>query len=461
MSESLRGVCFTRGAAILAILAGSLSGAIADESLPRYRLEPGQEFSYRGRSEFKYEGGKFLTGESWRVWVARENPGGGWRLILRQGQSFTQVRDDDKRTEKPSDDENVTFAWCDLQPDGTFEANDSLGLRLDPAQILPRLPANADEARTGWKVRNERMDETQVCRLREAPADGKCEIEAVHESPMNEIYGIESRRVVTFDMARGLPARFVLENRQTYGFKGQGEGSLEFVEEPSHSADWVREFLADAEKYFAAQGQYQKTLRRKDLSAENLKSALEDSVKKLEQAGEQIQTPELKKLLIDQSAQRESYIKYAVDELAERANLLGTPSEEWTTTDLSGRMHALSDYRGKVVVLDFWYRGCGWCIRAMPQMKQVAAHFEGRPVVVFGMNTDQKEEDAQFVIDKMGLTYPNLKATGIPEKYKVSGFPTLVILDQKGVIRDVHVGYSPTLREEVVKSVEGLLEEGG
>ena len=137
--------------------------------------------------------------------------------------------------------------------------------------------------------------------------------------------------------------------------------------------------------------------------------------------------------------------------------MLGTASEDWTTTDLNGKSHSLQDYRGKVVILDFWYRGCGWCIRAMPQVKEVATRFEGEPVVVFGMNTDRKDEDATFVVEKMGLKYPNLKATGLPEKYKVNGFPTLLILDQEGVIRDIHVGYSPTLRDDVVQAVERLL----
>jgi hypothetical protein len=75
------------------------------------------------------------------------------------------------------------------------------------------------------------------------------------------------------------------------------------------------------------------------------------------------------------------------------------------------------------------------------------------------MNTDRKEEDARFVIEKLGLNYENLKAEGIPEKYKVRGFPTLIIIDQEGVVRDIHVGYSAELKEKVVESIEGLLNK--
>jgi thiol-disulfide isomerase/thioredoxin len=122
-----------------------------------------------------------------------------------------------------------------------------------------------------------------------------------------------------------------------------------------------------------------------------------------------------------------------------------------------GSPRSLEACRGKVVVLDFWYRGCAWCIRAMPQVKQIAAHFQGRPVEVFGMNTDRGEADAKFVVDKLALNYPTLKGEGVPEKYGVSGFPTLLVIDQAGVLRDIHVGYSPTLAKNVIASVEKLL----
>jgi thiol-disulfide isomerase/thioredoxin len=120
-----------------------------------------------------------------------------------------------------------------------------------------------------------------------------------------------------------------------------------------------------------------------------------------------------------------------------------------------------NDSFGKVVVLDFWYRGCGWCIQCMPQMKEIASHFRGQPVAIFGMNTDEKVEAAKFIVKKLGLNYPSLRAKGLPEKYKVKGFPTLIIIDQKGIIRDIHVGYSPRLRVEVVEAVERLLKEVG
>jgi thiol-disulfide isomerase/thioredoxin len=94
---------------------------------------------------------------------------------------------------------------------------------------------------------------------------------------------------------------------------------------------------------------------------------------------------------------------------------------------------------------------------AMPQVKRLASDFKDKPVAVLGMNTDQKLDDARFVVKELGLDYPQVQAAGIPEKFGVQGFPTLIIIDQQGAVRDVHVGYSPDLYETVSKKIEALL----
>jgi thiol-disulfide isomerase/thioredoxin len=94
----------------------------------------------------------------------------------------------------------------------------------------------------------------------------------------------------------------------------------------------------------------------------------------------------------------------------------------------------------------------------MPQIKEVVEHYRGQNVAVLGMNTDRDEQDARFVVDKLGLNYATLKATGLPAKFAVQGFPTLVIVDQHGIVRKRHVGYSPTLREELIEEIDRLLK---
>jgi thioredoxin-related protein len=73
------------------------------------------------------------------------------------------------------------------------------------------------------------------------------------------------------------------------------------------------------------------------------------------------------------------------------------------------------------------------------------------------MNTDSNLSDAQFVVKELSLNYPQVQATGLPEKFGVQGFPTLIIIDQQGNVRGLHVGYTPDLREKVSKKIDELL----
>ena len=76
-----------------------------------------------------------------------------------------------------------------------------------------------------------------------------------------------------------------------------------------------------------------------------------------------------------------------VDEVKEEANQLKTslnkPSPDWSATDIDGKPVKLADLRGKVVIMDFWYRGCVFCMFAMPQVKQLAEDYRDKPVVMF------------------------------------------------------------------------------
>ena len=143
------------------------------------------------------------------------------------------------------------------------------------------------------------------------------------------------------------------------------------------------------------------------------------------------------------------------------AAAFGSLISEWQTTDLDGQPHALADYRGKVVVLDFWYRACGWCIRAMPQMKQLTDDFQDQSVAILGINSDRDLADARYVIDKMSLNYPTLKngegSDQISTLYKIHGWPTLVVIDKKGVLRHVHKGFHDGEEREIEKEIKELL----
>jgi thiol-disulfide isomerase/thioredoxin len=201
-------------------------------------------------------------------------------------------------------------------------------------------------------------------------------------------------------------------------------------------------------------------VRLVDSTPNEARKLMDEGEQIVKSAREKVTLPLITKLLDDDLSNHKRYLESSLESAKMLAENLNKPAADWTLKDVDGKTHSLADYKGKVVMLDFWYRGCGWCIRAMPQIKQVVDDFKGQPVVVLGMNTDRDVNDAKFVIEKLGLNYQTLRADqDLPGKYGVRGFPTLIIIDPKGVVRDIHVGYSPDLKEQVEKSVKKLLPE--
>jgi protein-disulfide isomerase-like protein with CxxC motif len=60
-------------------------------------------------------------------------------------------------------------------------------------------------------------------------------------------------------------------------------------------------------------------------------------------------------------------------------------------------------------------------------------------------------------VKELGLEYPQVKAEGLPQQFGVQGFPTLIVIDQAGVVRTVHVGYAHDLRERIGRQIDALL----
>lgn len=458
-----------RGLGIVSVVIAMSGAARAEGELPRYRLEPGMELSYEGSSTFRHQNGMHVDEQETTAWVVRRNEDGSVRVVVRQGSRFTSTsRGPDKRLtlnsltetlkgllkeqEKEPMDYNV--GYFDLYPDGRIGPDAELGYRIQPASLFPRLPDDEAQAKDGWSQRDDRMgQEYRYSALR--PEEGGWVFHGERVGAENKIYGMTFDSTYHLDAERGSIRRIAQEFTQDYGFKGKGSGSIELTGVETRDADWLAAFAPAAERYFDASKAYIEATKGASKSADEAEKLLADAKAALEAAREAIDHPIFREQLDRQIANHDGMVGYYVDEVKRQAEVVGEPAADWELQGLDGQTHALADYRGKVVVLDFWYRGCGWCIKAMPQLNELAEQFAGRPVAILGMNTDRVEEDARFVCEAMDLKYATLlRAEELPEKYGVQGFPTLIVIDPEGIVRDVHVGYSPTLRADVAKVIE-------
>ncbi|MFN0131183.1 MAG: peroxiredoxin family protein [Phycisphaerales bacterium] len=134
---------------------------------------------------------------------------------------------------------------------------------------------------------------------------------------------------------------------------------------------------------------------------------------------------------------------------------VGAVAPDWVLKDAEGKEHRLSDYRGKVVVMDFWATWCGPCIMAMPGMQKLHEKYAKAGAVVLGLNCWENEDPAKFMAEK-GFTYGLLvKADEVAAKYEVSGIPTFYVVGKDGKIVYVERGYNPEGEETIGKIIEG------
>lgn len=143
------------------------------------------------------------------------------------------------------------------------------------------------------------------------------------------------------------------------------------------------------------------------------------------------------------------------------ASLVGTeaPGFELATTG-GGEMSledALAD--NKVVVLDFWATWCPPCREGLPVLDEVAEKYAEQGVTIYAVNVQETEDVAAQFMEQQELSLPvALDIDGsVSEAYGVTGIPQTVVIDADGTIRAVHVGFSPTLADDISAEIEASI----
>jgi thiol-disulfide isomerase/thioredoxin len=125
---------------------------------------------------------------------------------------------------------------------------------------------------------------------------------------------------------------------------------------------------------------------------------------------------------------------------------------------LDGNSIRLSDYRGKVVVVDFWGPWCGPCVKAIPHELEMAERFKGQPFTFLSVaNCHSREELVEF-FQKTTLPWPNIfeiLSGPLAQEWHVDGFPTFIVIDGEGVIRHRSNG-GPGVESTIEKLLDDL-----
>jgi thiol-disulfide isomerase/thioredoxin len=122
---------------------------------------------------------------------------------------------------------------------------------------------------------------------------------------------------------------------------------------------------------------------------------------------------------------------------------------------------ALQSQHGKVVLVDFWASWCGPCQQALPAYEALRREYGGRGFEVIGVDVDEHPQDGQAALKRQHLGYPQVPDPQgvLAQAYAVAGMPASYLVDRKGVVQVVHVGFDKEDIEPLRKAVARLLEE--
>lgn len=130
---------------------------------------------------------------------------------------------------------------------------------------------------------------------------------------------------------------------------------------------------------------------------------------------------------------------------------------DFTLQDLSGKSVKLSDYKGKVVLIDFWATWCPPCIASIPGIEKLHKNYKDKGLVVLAVSLDEGGWDSvQSFVAGQGISYPVLKGTEeVSADYQVRTIPMLFIVGKDGRIAKRYLGAG--VEEDVEKDIKAIL----
>ena len=141
------------------------------------------------------------------------------------------------------------------------------------------------------------------------------------------------------------------------------------------------------------------------------------------------------------------------------------PSEvtapNFTLKSATGKNIRLSEYRGQVVLINFWASWCGPCRKEMPHLDALQKKYEALGFTVFGVNVEQNREMADKVLKDIPVSFPILfdDKNTVSEMYEVDAMPATMLVDRNGKIRFVHKGYKSGYEDIYEQQIRSLIKE--
>jgi len=151
---------------------------------------------------------------------------------------------------------------------------------------------------------------------------------------------------------------------------------------------------------------------------------------------------------------------FAASSLAS-SGMEGQPAPDFSLKSSTGENLRLSEYRGDVVMINFWATWCGPCRQEMPLLDALYSRYQRVGFNLLGVNIDDDSRRAMQMIEELGVNFPVLfdARKEVSKLYEVDAMPVTVIVDRSGNVRYIHHGYKPGYEDKYLDQVRSLLRE--
>ncbi len=144
------------------------------------------------------------------------------------------------------------------------------------------------------------------------------------------------------------------------------------------------------------------------------------------------------------------------------AETVSGPAPAFTLPSRDGKQVSLADFKGQVVMVNFWATWCGPCREEMPKLEALYERYNKLGFTLVGVNVEDNPQGAKkWLADTGPVTFPVLfdSKNDVSKLYKVITMPSTVIIAKDGSMRFVHHGYKAGYEGDYQNEVRALLRE--
>jgi peroxiredoxin len=141
------------------------------------------------------------------------------------------------------------------------------------------------------------------------------------------------------------------------------------------------------------------------------------------------------------------------------AGVAAVQAPAFTLRSDDGKLVSLAQFKGDVVMINFWASWCGPCRQEMPLLDNIYKQYKDMGFTLLGVNVEPHAHDANAWLKQTPVSYPILydPKSQVSQLYAVQAMPTTVIIDRNGIVRFVHNGYVPGDENQYMNSIRALI----